>query len=42
MVAYLVNQIILGQLTYNDVVNKRPDMKAKIDKYIIDNNISIV
>jgi hypothetical protein len=41
MVAYLVNQIILGKLTYNEVVTARPDLQAKIDAYIDDKSITI-
>jgi hypothetical protein len=41
MVAYLVNQIILGKLTYQEVVTARPELKTKIDAYIADKNLTI-
>lgn len=41
MIAYLVNQIVLGNLTYNEVITKRPDLKTKIDTYIETHNITI-
>lgn len=41
MAAYLVNQIILGKLTYQQVVTKRPDLKTAIDQYITDNDLEI-
>lgn len=41
IVAYLVNQIVLGKLTYSDVVAKRPDLIDSIDTYILENNINI-
>lgn len=41
MVAYLVNQIVLGNLTYIEVTTKRPDLKARIDTYIADKNLNI-
>lgn len=42
MVAYLVNQIVLGKLDYTYVtVTKRPDLKTEIDDYIAQNNIQI-
>lgn len=41
MVAYLVNQIVLGNLTYQEVVTKRPDLKDKIDAYILEHNLTI-
>jgi hypothetical protein len=41
MVAYLVNQIVLGNLTYLEVVTARPDLKVKIDTYIEDKNLVI-
>lgn len=41
MIAYLVNQIILGKLTYNEVVTARPDLKSKIDDYIDDKGLTI-
>jgi len=39
MVAYLVNQILLGNLTYKEVINKRPDLQAKIDAYITEKGL---
>ncbi len=41
MAAYLVNQIILGKLTYQEVVAARPDLQAKIDTYVQDKGIAI-
>jgi hypothetical protein len=41
MVAYLVNQIVLGNLTYQEVVIKRPDLKVKIDAYIAEKELAI-
>ena len=41
MIAYLVNQIILGNLTYNEIITKRPDLKVKLDAYIETHNITI-
>lgn len=42
MIAYLVNQVILGKLTYTEVVTKRPDLKDGIDAYISEHEIEIV
>lgn len=39
MIAYLVNQILLGKLTYQTVVTKRPDLKEQIDLYILENDL---
>ena len=39
MARYLVNQILLGALTYQLIITKRPDLKEKIDKYIKDNDL---
>ena len=39
MARYLVNQILLGALTYQEIVTKRPDLKEKIDKYIEEKNL---
>ena len=41
MIASLVNQIILGKLTYLLVTTSRPDLKTGIDKYIADNDLTI-
>lgn len=41
MAAYLVNQIILGNLTYTEVVTKRPDLKTRIDAYIEEKGLEI-
>jgi hypothetical protein len=41
MIAYLVNQIVIGRLTYLQVVNARPDLKDRIDTYIIENGLTI-
>ena len=42
MIAYLVNQILMGKLTYQDIVTARPDLKDKIDKYISDKGLEDV
>jgi hypothetical protein len=34
MAAYLVNQIVLGKLTYQEVITARSDLKTKVDTYI--------
>ena len=39
IVKYLVTQIILKHLTYNDIIVNRPDLKDAVDKYISDNNL---
>ena len=39
MAQYLVLQIILGALTYQQIITKRPDLKERIDKYIKDNGL---
>jgi hypothetical protein len=39
MVAYLVNQILLEALTYQEIISKRADLKASIDRYIIDHHL---
>lgn len=39
MIAYLVNQILLGALTYQEIITKRPDLQARIDQYIIDKGL---
>jgi hypothetical protein len=41
MVAYLVNQIILGKLTYLEVTTARSDLRDKIDTYIEDKSLII-
>lgn len=41
MIAYLVNQIILGNLTYQEIITKRPDLKDGIDQYITEKGLSI-
>lgn len=41
MAAYLVNQIIMGKLTYKEVITARPDLQGKIDTYVADNNLTI-
>lgn len=38
-VRYLVNQMVMGRLTYTEVVTARPDLKEGIDKYLADNNL---
>jgi hypothetical protein len=40
-VVYLVNQIVMGNLTYQEVITKRPDLKAQIDAYIAEKNLTI-
>ena len=34
MIAYLYKQIKLEQLTYDEVIIKRPEFKEKLDAYI--------
>ncbi len=41
MIAYLVNQIVLKKLTYQEVVTARPDFKERIDAFIIEKGITI-
>lgn len=41
MIAYLANQIIIGNLTYAQVVIARADLKDKLDAYILANNLEI-
>lgn len=41
MIAYLVNEIILGKLTYQEIVTKRTDLKDRIDTYITQHNLTI-
>lgn len=41
MVAYLVNQMVLGKLTYKEVITARSDLQAKIDAYIADKGLTI-
>lgn len=41
MIAYLVNQIVLGKLTYMKVVKARPDLQGKIDTYIDEKGLAI-
>lgn len=41
MVAYLVNQIILGKLTYQEVITAKPDLQAKIDAYLAEKDLVI-
>ena len=38
---YLVNQMLLGALTYQEVVTARPDLKIAIDAYIEEKNLDI-
>lgn len=38
MAAYLANQIILGKLTYNAVIIRKPELKTEIDKILIENS----
>lgn len=42
MVAYLVNQIVIGKLTYSEVVTARQDLKVRIDDYISEKNLPII
>lgn len=39
IVRYLVTQIILKHITYNDIIVNRPDLKDAVDKYISDNGL---
>lgn len=41
MVAYLVNQMLAGKLTYQTVIIKIPDLQTKIDAYIADRGLVI-
>ena len=41
MIAYLVNQIIIGKITYLQIVNARLDLKDRLDTYITANDIKI-
>lgn len=36
---YLVNQILLGHLTYQEIITKRPKYQTGIDKYIEDHDL---
>lgn len=36
LVPYLVNQIVLGALTYQRVITKKPELKTQIDQYIVE------
>lgn len=38
MADYLANQIILEILNYTAVINKRPELKARIDLYLQNND----
>lgn len=39
MIVYLVNQILLGNLNYKEVVYKRPDLQIEIDAYIVEKGL---
>lgn len=39
MIEYLINQCLMGNLTYEYMVTKRPDLKDDLDKYIIEHNL---
>lgn len=41
MIEYLVNQIVIGKLSYTQITTTRMDLKELIDEYIINNNIQI-
>lgn len=41
MAAYLVNQIVLGKLTYKEVITARSDLQAKVDAYISEKDLKI-
>jgi hypothetical protein len=41
MIVYLVNQMVIGKLTYDEVASKRPDLKSAIDQYINENSITL-
>jgi hypothetical protein len=41
MIAYLVNQIVLGKLTYLQVVTSKPDLKEGIDNYITAKELAV-
>ncbi len=40
-VRYLVNQILINNLTYLQVTAARPDLKKDIEDYIIQENLEI-
>ena len=41
MIAYLANQIIIGNLTYQEIITKRTDLKDRLDAYILEHNLTI-
>jgi hypothetical protein len=41
LVRYLVNQIVLGALTYQEVVTAKPELKTDMDTYIKEKGIVI-
>lgn len=40
-VIYLVNQIVLGNLTYLEVIAKKPTLQPQIDSYIDEKGLTI-
>jgi hypothetical protein len=40
-VVYLVNQIVIGKLTYLEVVAAKPELKDQIDAYITEKELNI-
>jgi hypothetical protein len=42
LVPYLVNQIVLGSLTYQQVITKKPELKSQIDQYITEKGLDDV
>lgn len=41
MIAYIVNQIKIGNKTYLGVITKKPDLKDQIDAHIEENGLVI-
>ena len=42
MIGYLINQILMGKLTYQRIVKARPDLKSAMDQYIRDNDLEVI
>jgi len=40
-VPYLVNQIVLSNLTYLQIIDKKPDLQSQIDDYIVEKGLVI-
>lgn len=41
LIKYLVNQILLGALTYQEIIISKPEYKVGIDAYIEEKNLDI-